>query len=97
MTVEQAIKTLQENGYVTDLLYNRLDGETAILTAAEEDGIDVTPERLKELTTTLLGDFEWESYSQNINDDLEREAARLLKGTKSFEESWFDAIDKIKE
>jgi len=97
MTVEQAIKTLQENGYVTDLLYNRLDAETAILTAAEEDGIDVTPERLKELTTTLLGDFEWESYSQNINDDLEREAASLLKGTKSFEDSWFDAINKIKE
>ena len=97
MTVEEAIKTLRENGYVTDLLYNRLDAETAILTAAEEDGIDVTPERLKELTTTLLGDFEWESYSQNINDDLEREAASLLKGTKSFEDSWFDAINKIKE
>ena len=88
MTVEEAIKTLKENGYVTDLLYNPLDVETEILTAAQEDGINLPNEKLKELSTILLQNFRWGYYRQEINNDLEREAAKVV--TDSYEVSWFD-------
>ena len=88
MTVEEAKKFLEENGYVTDLLYNRLDAEMAILCAAQEEGINLPPEKVKELSTILLDNFEWGSYSQTINDDLEREASKVL--SDSYEISWCD-------
>jgi hypothetical protein len=79
MTVEEAIKTLRENGYAIHLIFDPLSAENAIINAAESHGKYLSIANRKELTAKLFDCVNWSYYEAEINDDLIREADNLLE------------------
>lgn len=76
--VEKAKKVLEDAGYNLDLLFSTFDAEEAVKVAAAEEGVNVDA---KALAAVVLSEISWEYYSQQINNDLEDAATKIVLET----------------
>ena len=78
--VEKAKKVLEDAGYNLDLLFSTFDAEEAVkvAAAAAEEGVNVDA---KALAAVVLSEISWEYYSQQINNDLEDAATKIVLET----------------